>query len=144
MGKKKVVRAVLDTNVLVSALLFRGPLSRLVEFWQQGRFIPVFSRATFEEFRAVLAYPKFDLTPEEIALILEEEVLPFAEVTGIGVELRGVCRDPGDDKFLSCAVSAAVDCIVSGDRDLTGLREYESIPILSPAEFLDLYPPAGL
>jgi putative PIN family toxin of toxin-antitoxin system len=59
-------RVVLDTNVLVSALLFSGETARLVKRWQEGFIVPVFSRETFAEFRKVLTYPKFRLTVQEI------------------------------------------------------------------------------
>lgn len=139
MGKKKVIRAVLDTNTLVSALLFRGGLSRMVELWKRGKIVAVFSRATFEEFRHVLAYPKFKLGREEIEVIVEDEVLPFIEVVEVTTEVRGVCRDLDDDKFLSCAVACCADFIVSGDKDLAEVREYKSIPIINPREFLSLF-----
>jgi len=59
VGKKEkaVGRAVLDTNILVSALLFKGSLTNLVELWQSSRFTPIFSKETFSEFKPVLEYP---------------------------------------------------------------------------------------
>ena len=71
MGKKKekVKKVVLDTSVLISALLFKGELSKLVELWQKGKIVPVISRDTFQELRSVLAYPKFSLSQEEIKTI---------------------------------------------------------------------------
>jgi putative PIN family toxin of toxin-antitoxin system len=62
MGKKKEgVTVVLDTNVLVSALLFRKETSRIVDLWKE-KIIPVFSKETFDEFKMVLGYPKFSLS----------------------------------------------------------------------------------
>ena len=63
---RKVRRVVLDTNVLVSALLFTGKLSKIVDLWQRGKMIPLISRETFGELRAVLEYPKFSLAPSEL------------------------------------------------------------------------------
>ncbi|MBU2056027.1 MAG: putative toxin-antitoxin system toxin component, PIN family [Proteobacteria bacterium] len=138
MGEKQseVTRAVLDTNVLVSALLFPGELERIVTGWKSGAFVPVFSRETFDEFRKVLAYPKFELTAQEIVALIEDEVLPFCEVVDVNEEIRGVCRDPADDPFLTCAVAANADCIVSGDRDLLDLGSFRNIPIITAAAFL--------
>ena len=133
--KKKVIRVVLDTNVLVSALLFEGPLASLVEGWKQGRFIPIFSPATFQEFKAVLSYPKFKLSKEEIAALLEE-ILPFFEVAEVQEEIRGICRDPKDDKFISCALAGSADWIISGDLDLLALKKFGSLRILKPSDFL--------
>jgi putative PIN family toxin of toxin-antitoxin system len=136
---KKVRRVVLDTNILVSALLFTGKLSKIVDLWRQGKVIPLISRETFEELRAVLGYPKFSLAPDEIQSIIENEILPFFEVVEIQENVRGVCRDPGDDKFIACAVSASADFLVSGDKDLTDLKRYKAVKIIRVSEFLSMY-----
>ena len=136
---RKVKRVVLDTNVLVSALLFTGELSKIVDLWQQGEVVPLISRETFDELRAVLSYPKFSLAPEEIQSIIENEILPYFEVVGIKENVRGVCRDPEDDKFLACALSGAAHFILSGDKDLTDLKSYKTIKIIKASEFLRLF-----
>ena len=138
MGKKqeKVKRVVLDTNVLVSALLFKGALSRLVELWQKGKMIPLISRETFEELTTVLHYPKFFLSKDEMKSIIEHEILPYFEIIEVDKSVKGVCRDPGDDKFISCAISASADCIVSGDKDFCDLRQYKTVKIISASDFL--------
>ena len=136
---RKVRRVVLDTNVLVSALLFTGELSKIVELWQQGEVVPLISRETFDELRAVLGYPKFSLAPEEIQSIIENEILPYFEVVGIKENVRGVCRDPEDDKFLACALSRAAHFILSGDKHLTDLKSYKTIRIIKASEFLRLF-----
>jgi putative PIN family toxin of toxin-antitoxin system len=140
MGKeKKVRRVVLDTNVLISALLFRGESSKLVGLWEKGAIIPVISRETFEEFKKVLAYPKFSLAGEEIKAVIEENILPFFEVVDITDKVAGVCRDPDDEKFLSCAVSASADFIVSGDKDLCDLKSHKSVRIIRLSEFIGMF-----
>ena len=138
MGKKqeKVKRVVLDTNVLVSALLFKGALSRLVELWRKGRIIPVISKETFEELTTVLQYRKFSLSKDEIKSVIEHEVLPYFEVIEVVKNVKGVCRDPGDDKFISCALSASADCIVTGDKDFCDLRQYKTVKIINTSDFL--------
>lgn len=136
--KKKIRRVVLDTSVLISALLFKGELSRLVVQWQMGVFIPVISKETFEELEAVLGYPKFRLSNEEKRLILREEILPFFEVMEVREKVKGICRDPADDKFISCAVSAGADFIVTGDKDLMAVRRYRSVKIVSASDFLKM------
>jgi len=108
----------------------------IVARWKSGDIAPVFSRATFDEFRRVLTYPRFSLTESEIRVLIEDEVLPFFEVVEIREEVRGVCRDPGDDIFLSCAVAAGVAAIVSGDKDLLDMGCFREIPIISVRDFL--------
>jgi putative PIN family toxin of toxin-antitoxin system len=137
MGKKeKAVKVVLDTNILVSALLFKGSLSVLVGLWKSGRIIPMLSKATFEEFRTVLSYPKFKLAANEIKTIVEREVLPFFEIVEATEEVRGACKDPDDDKFISCALSASADFVISGDKDLCEVGRHKSVKIIKAADFI--------
>ena len=136
---RKVRRVVLDTNVLVSALLFTGELSKIVDLWQRGKAVPLISRETFEELRAVLEYSKFSLAPDEIQGIIEDEILPYFEVVEVKENVRGVCRAPADDKFLACALAGSAHFILSGDKDLTDLKSYRTIRIIKASEFLRLY-----
>jgi uncharacterized protein len=138
MGQKKKIipRVVLDTNVLVSALLFKGSLSKIVDFWKAGRIKPVFSRATFQEFKKVLTYRKFALTTKEILILLEEEVLPYFEVAKVIKEVKGIFRDPEDALFLSCALASKADFIVTGDDDLLVLEQFKTVKIIKPIEFI--------
>jgi len=140
VGKKpkKIIRVVLDTNVLISALLFKGELSRIVGLWQKGKITPVISKETFDELRTVLEYPKFSLSRAEIESLIENEILPFFEVVNVGKHVKGACRDPGDDKFISCALSANADCIVTGDKDLSDLRKFQSIKIIYASDFIKM------
>jgi len=141
MGKKEKapLKVVLDTNILVSALLFRGELSRIVELWKNGRLIPLISKATFQELKAVLEYPKFRLTKDEIRTIVEEEILPFFEVVEVADDVSGICNDPDDDKFISCAISASADVIVSGDKHLYELHAYKSVRIIRVADLMKMF-----
>ena len=141
MGKKEkqVKRVVLDTNVLISALLFRGGLSKIVGLWQKGKIIPIISKKTFSELVTVLEYPKFSLTQEETDSIIKYEILPYFEIVEVVKDVKGICRDPEDDKFISCAISGSADYIVSGDKDLFDLKQYKSIEIIKASDFLKMY-----
>ena len=138
MGKKKkaVVTVVLDTNVVLSAILFKGKLSRIMELWKKGMISPVLSPAAFRELQQVLEYPKFALTKVEIERILLRELLPFFSVVEETVTVSGVCKDPDDDKFLACALSAHAEFLITGDKDLSRIGKYESVNILSASDFL--------
>jgi putative PIN family toxin of toxin-antitoxin system len=141
VGKKpkKIIRVVLDTNILISALLFKGELSRMVGLWQEGKIVPIISKETFHELRTVLEYPKFSLSRAEIKWLIENEILQFFEVVNVSEYIKGVCRDPGDDKFISCAISANADYIVTGDKDLFDLKEYRSIRIIHASDFIKMF-----
>jgi len=133
------MRVVLDTNVVVSALLFKTALSKIIALWQRGAIIPAISKDTFQELQTVLAYPKFALTPDEIRAMLEGEILPFFEVIEVREDVKGICADSADDKFLACALAASADYLVSGDKAVTELKQYKSVKIIKPSEFLKMF-----
>lgn len=136
MGADPLVRVVLDTNTLVSALLFTGISSELVSLWQDGIITLLLSRDILDEYLRVLSYPKFKLSEEEIKKLLQEEILPYAEVVKPKRRLRVVQRDPSDNKFLECAIAGKTRVIISGDKDLLSLGRYRRIRIQTPAQFL--------
>lgn len=139
MGQKITsVRVVVDTNVLVSGLLFGGEPGRLHDLWVAGQLVPLLSRETFAEFNRVLSYPKFRLSPAEITLLIEEELLPYAEVVDVTEDASGACRDPHDDMFLSLAVSGKALYVITGDRDLLVLNMFRQTRIITVSELLEL------
>ena len=129
-------RAVLDTNVLISALLFKGEVSRLQSLWKKKAFTLIASGEVVEEHIRVLAYSKFDLTEREIENMVQEELLPYVEPVTVADKLIGVCDDPDDDKFLACAEAAKADVIVSGDAHLLSLKKFKGCPIVTAERFL--------
>jgi len=131
------VRVVLDTNVLVSALLFTGISSELVSLWRGNAITVLLSRDILEEYLRVFGYPKFQLSEAEIKGLIEEELLPYVEVVNPRRRLRVVERDPSDDKFLECAVAGKARVIISGDKDLLSIGRYRQVRIQTPAQFLD-------
>jgi len=137
MGQKEI-RLVLDTNALVSALLFTGPPSQLASLWRERRIVPLLSKEVFIEYLRVLAYPKFKLSGKEIKALVEEHVLPFAEMATVAETPAIIREDPADDKFLALAAVGRARYIVSGDKHLLALREHRGAKIVTPREFLDL------
>lgn len=130
------MRVVLDTNAIVSALLFSGISSKLVSLWQKGLITPLLSREVVDEYLRVLGYPKFELSEGEIKELIQEEILPYAEVVTPKIRLRVIQRDPSDNKFIECAVAGRARVIISGDKDLLFLGRYRQIRIQSSAQFL--------
>ena len=130
-------RPVLDTNVLVSALLFHsGTLAWLRGAWRSGRIRPLTGRETTAELIRVLGYPKFSLSDEDRQDLLDD-YLPFCETVAVPDLALSVpeCRDPCDRKFLELALTGRADALVTGDGDLLALAEEFSVPILSAAAF---------
>ncbi len=127
-------RVVVDTNVLVSALLFRGETATLCERWREGRVRLLLSSEILLEYARVLAYPKFRLSEQAVAGLLSTQVLPFADSLKV-VEGARLCRDLDDDKFVWCAECGQADALITGDLDLLALRtKLASLVICTPAE----------
>jgi uncharacterized protein len=130
------LRAVFDTNTLVSALLFDESVPARAFFGALHHGEVLLCRATFEELREVLGRTKFDryVTQDERTEFLER-LLDEGTVMEITVAIQA-CRDPKDDKFLELAVSANASSLVTGDQDLLALNPFRGIPIVTPAQFL--------
>jgi putative PIN family toxin of toxin-antitoxin system len=139
MGTEKPLRVVLDTNILVSGLLFGGSPGELLTLCREGRFQAVASRAMVDEILRVLTYPKFRLTEKEIEYLLYREILPLLVIISVVVQKNIVAADPSDDMFLYCATAADAEAIVSGDHHLLSLGSHQGIPILTVADFLESF-----
>jgi putative PIN family toxin of toxin-antitoxin system len=130
-----LVKAVLDTNILVSALFWRGAPYRCVVVAEAGLFELIIADAIMDEFAEVLA-EKFLLSREEIA-----EAVGFIQKIGrtvdISGKLRAVKADADDDKFLEAALAAGAEYVVSGDRHLLQLGKFQHVKILTAQTFLD-------
>ena len=131
-------RAVLDTNLVLSALVFSG--GRLVVLrrgWQSHRFTPLASKATADELIRVLAYPRFHLSREEREDLLSD-YLPFCESIEVPSPPPPTppCRDRFDVPFLELAVAGAAEFLVTGDQDLLSLASRFCCPIVKADDFL--------
>lgn len=134
------IRAVLDTNVLVSGLVAEhGAPRQLLDAWLDGRYTLVSSVYLIEEFAYVLTYPRIaerlQLDQHQLKTLLAA-LLSKAEITPGRDLAPGATRDPKDDAILGCAREGQADYIVSGDQDLLVLGEYEGIQIVSPQQFI--------
>jgi len=130
------VRFVLDTNVIVSAVLLAGSVPRQAFDKALDEGTILISVPVLLELAEVLSRQKLD------RYVLEEERMRFliallkeAELVEI-TEAITDCRDAKDNKFLELAVSGRADFIVSGDADLLALAPFRGIPLLTPREFL--------
>ena len=140
------MRAVIDTNVLMAGLLWRGPPHALLEHVRAGTVSLVSSPALLAELTYVIGRAKFDAiltrtnTSRERCLA---EVRRLAEVIEPPPLPQPVCRDPDDDLVLALASAARVDLIVPGDGDLLFLGSFAGIPIIAPAQAVGVIEATG-
>ncbi len=131
------MKAVLDTNVLISAYLSsRGAPAEILRRWRSGEFTLVLSALIFIEFERVLRRPTFRAYLDPGALPLDE-LRTQAEIV-FPVEVMTVLDDPSDDAIVGTALAGGADVIVSGDDRLLRLDIYRGIKILTPRQFLDV------
>jgi len=128
------MRAVIDTNVIISALFWGGRPRRVVDLAAAGCFQAVTSPELLAELDTVLA-EDFDVPPERLDLILRD-VLSYAELIVSVEELEAPVRDAADLVVIACALAGPADVIVTGDRDLLDLDQFRGVRILSVSEFL--------
>ena len=128
---------VLDTNVLISAVLFGGTPEAIINLCRSGKTQLVTSDALLVELSGVLR-KKFGMESRQVVAIVEE-LRSVAMVVVPATTVNVIKGDPDDNRVLECAVEAGADFIVSGDtRHLLPLREHDGIPIVSPAGLSDL------
>ncbi len=130
------MRVVIDTSVIVSALLLPRSVPRQAFDAAASRGNLLVSEATVAELDDVLRRPKFDrYVPEPMRMEFFAALVLTAENVEVN-EAITVCRDPKDDKFLELAVSGQASHIISGDADLLVLHPFREVSILTPQAFL--------
>jgi putative PIN family toxin of toxin-antitoxin system len=130
------VRAIIDTNVLLSGLLWRGAPHALIEQLRAGALSLVTSPALLAELAEVMRRPKFRLVLERSRTDLQktvDELQRLAEIIDPPPLPGPISRDADDDAVLALAVASRADLIVSGDADLLALGQHAGIPIIDAA-----------
>lgn len=137
---RAVPRVVLDTNLVLSALVFReGRLKFLRQGWQSSAFLPLISKQTAAELIRVLAYPKFKLSARERRELIAD-YLPWCIAVGIPSPppTAPLCRDPDDQIFLELALAGQADHLVTGGLDLLSMADNFSVSIVNAEDFRQL------
>ena len=134
-----MIRAVVDTNILVRAVIKpAGSVGPVLQRLRRREYSLLISRAMLDELIEVLNRPllrrKYRLSEQvlratiRLIVLRSEFIRPDRQITA--------CRDPSDDKFLEVAVSGGAQVIVSGDEDRLILNPFDAIPIVPPDRFL--------
>jgi len=132
------LRAVIDTNVLISGILSRGVPFQLLRWAEEGSLTIYTSLDIMAEVYRVLHYSKFQEYIDKERTSSGElfaKIESLCTIVHVDEVVSGVCSDADDEKFLSCALAADVDVLVSGDKHLLDLKRYQSVRILTAREF---------
>ena len=132
------MKVVLDTNVLISAIFFSGPPSRILSAWIDDEFELVVSTEILEEYREVATriggkFPDVELGPVLDRIVSNALLVVPAHLPD------DACADPNDIKFLECGVACSAVSVVSGDRALLRASGYRGVQVLTPRQFVDQY-----
>ena len=131
------MRIVLDTNILISGVFFRGKERDLLELWFSGKFDVICTEEIFEEYSEVLTRfteKSSENKHQKITSIIAKNCLFIKNVYN-----EKYSRDSDDDKFINCAISGGAKYIVSGDKDLLVLKNIDALEIITAANFLKLF-----
>ncbi len=136
-----MIRAVLDTNVIVSGIVSEhGVPHQILNAWGQRQFTLLTSASIIAEVLRVLHYPRIQETyrlSEEDILLVRDALLNDAHVLEDLYQVRR-SRDPKDNLFLACTLEGHADYLVSGDPHLTEIKQYHGVQIVTPRRFLDI------
>jgi len=132
------VRAILDTNVLISGIFFSGTPYEILAAWRDRKIELIISPEILEEYRRVgeemeIKFPGIEIAPFLELLAIEASMVVAMPVT------ESVCTDSDDDKFLACAVASKARVICSGDKALLKTTGYQGIEVLTPRSFADRF-----
>ena len=132
-----MIRAVIDTNITVSGLLFGGLPFKIIHAALARRFEWVISPILMNELERVLRSEKFALSDHEIQ-VLTAPILGIAEIVVPEKTINAITRCPADNRVLECAIEGRCSVIVSGDRrDLLSLKRYHHVEIVTARQFFD-------
>jgi putative PIN family toxin of toxin-antitoxin system len=127
---------VLDTNIIISGILFGGNSQEIVQLGIQEKINIYLSAQILLETSRVL-YEKFKLTNEEIELILKG-LAKISTIVEPQTKLNLVKKDSSDNRIVECAYCAKANFVISGDKHLLELKKYRNINFITPSQFLNL------
>ena len=129
------MKIVLDTNVLISAIVFGGKPRKILEAVSRGELTLFLSEYILDELKAVLQRPKFGFPSEVIRTILSE-LHTIGNIVTPSKRIFEIQEDPDDNRIIECAVEGSANYIVSGDTHLLNLKQYQNVRVVSPDEYL--------
>lgn len=130
------LRAVLDTNIIISATFWRGAPYRVIRKALLREFVLITSAAILDEVSGRLEH-KFNLPHAEIEKLLDI-LLGYSELVEPAAKVNAVKADEKDNKIIECAIDGRADLIVTGDGHLLKLNNYGDTKIITPSELLKI------
>lgn len=130
-------KAVIDTNVIISAFGWRGTPFEILQLVKEGKIMLLISEEQILELERVLKYPKLNFQEQMIEERLNL-VISLAQLVNITNKIDIIKEDPADNVILETAIEHNADYIITGDKHLLKLKKYENVKIVTPKEFLSI------
>lgn len=132
-------RIILDTNIIISAILFGGKPQQVLSLIIDSKLELYLSETILSEINSVLNREKFNI-PKDYVIVIMKQIRSISNIVSPDSQSKGIniSRDKADNKFIHCAIEANADYIITGDQDLLVLKQINHIKILPPKEFLEL------
>lgn len=131
------MRIVIDTNVVISGIFFGGVPKKILNAAISGQLIACATMEIIDEYEEII-HEMVERKQGHLNHTILQSLIPVMEII-VPVSRVTLSRDPDDDKFLGCAKDASALYIVSGDKDLLVLEQFEEIPIITAKEFCERY-----
>ncbi|MBI2448070.1 putative toxin-antitoxin system toxin component, PIN family [Candidatus Microgenomates bacterium] len=131
---------VLDTNIIISGLLWKGNAKVLFDFIEENEFTICLTPKILDEIKRVLEYPRIKKQLEKVSLEINEVLfflLQYSEIYSDIEIFKVVADDPSDDMFVNCALLCGSQYIISGDQHLLKIKKFQNVAILTVREFLE-------
>jgi putative PIN family toxin of toxin-antitoxin system len=132
------VKIILDTNVFISGIFFKGPPYEILDSWRKKKHELVISKEIYDEYKRVAEelsskYPKINIISFLELVLINSKLVKDSSLP------EQICYDSDDDKFIACALTSDSKIIVSGDKNLLKVSGYKGINIISPRDFINKY-----
>ncbi len=129
------MKAIIDTNVFISGILFGGNPEKIINLWLKNKFTlclsPQLKAEIFTKLENRFSYPEKDL--QILATVLDTKSLKFVPKTTLNI-----CADPKDNFLFELAEESKADFIISGDKKVLEIKKYKNTKVISPKFFLDV------
>ena len=136
-----MIRAVIDTNIIVSAFFWGGTPRAVLDAARAKRFQMITAKEMIDELADVISRPKFADRLAQIGdtvdSLLENDYRALVEVVKLAEIESIIVDDPDDDALIACALGGAADYIISGDHHLLDMGEYQGIKMWTVSRFLE-------
>ena len=132
------MNVIIDTNVLVSGIFFKGPPYDILLAWKNGKFNLIITDEILEEYKRVIEELSESFPSIQITGIIEKIAMNSVLTFSINLPEQ-ICTDPDDDKFFAAAIASKTKIIISGDKHLLSKSGYSGIKVLRASEFYNSY-----